>query len=429
MNDKVNGKGKILNISSYDYGGAGIASVIINDYLNAAGYFSTLIVRDTDGKLPGVIHYKKKTFPYVFYKVRKRKYAEAARKWFSLCCENKFKNNIVFDNLNSIASAKTLIRQAGFIPDLILIHWVHNFVTPEIIRDLKSLTGAKIAIVMMDDAGITGGCHYPFSCKGYETDCSSCPLFAIPTDFPSKNLARKLANLPSDLEFLGTTSDCKRATASALGRTRRASPVLFPINNALLPVESKAELRKAIGIEEESKAIVVGCTSFTGDKRKGFEYMILALSLMGERFPELKKRTELLLVGDNEPGVLDRMGYKIKRFGYLPMKKLMEVYKAADLFFSSSIEDSGPLMVNQSIAAGTPVAAFEVGVANDLVITGKTGVLAPLYDYKYLADKIADLLLHGDPERLSANCMEVYENKNRELSMLEQVDRMLNGKL
>ena len=67
------GKGRILNISSYDYGGAGIAAVIINDFLNAAGYSSALMVRDTDGKKPGVIHYRKKTFPYIQYKVRKHK--------------------------------------------------------------------------------------------------------------------------------------------------------------------------------------------------------------------------------------------------------------------------------------------------------------------------------------------------------------------
>lgn len=426
MKDKGYGKGRILNISYCDYGGAGIAAVIINDYLNTAGYSSSIIVLDTAGKTPGVIHYKKNKFPYISYRIRKRRYSAAARKWRHLSSEKKFKNNIVFDDLNSIASARSLVRQAGFIPDLILVHWVHNFVTPEIIRDLKSLTGAKIALVMMDDAGITGGCHYPFSCKGYESDCSSCPLFAIPTDFPSRNIARKLKYFPDDLEFWGTTSDCKRASASTLGRTRNVYSVLFPIDNALLPVESKAELRKALGIEEESKAIVVGCSTFNAvDNRKGFEYMILALSLMGERFPELKKRTELLLVGDNEPGVLDRMGYKVKRFGYLPMKKLMEVYKAADLFLSSSIEDSGPLMVNQSIAAGTPVAAFEVGVATDLVITGKTGVLAPLYDYEYMADKMADLLLHGDSERLSINCEELFENKSVELSLLKQVDRIL----
>ena len=422
------GKGRILNISSYDYGGAGIAAVIINDFLNAAGYSSALMVRDTDGKKPGVIHYRKKTFPYIQYKVRKHKYSACARRWRHLCRDNKFNNNIVFDNLNSLASARSILRQAGFIPDLILVHWVHNFVTPEMIADLKRLTGARIAVVMMDDAGITGGCHYPFSCKGYETDCSSCPLFAIPTDFPVENLGRKLKYLPADLEFWGTTSDCRRARASALGRNRTVAPVIFPINEAALPVESKCDLRRMLGIEPETKAIVVGCTTFNaGDNRKGFEYLILSLLSMGKQFPELKKNAELLLVGDNEPGVLDRMGYRVKRFGFLPMKKLMEVYKAADLFVSSSVEDSGPLMVNQSIAAGTPVAAFNVGVANDLVIDGKTGVLAPLYDYEYMASKMGELLLNGDPEQISRDCVELFGKKSVELSMLNQVERILNG--
>lgn len=422
------GKGRILNISSYDYGGAGIAAVIINDYLNAAGYSSSLIVRDTDGKTPGVIHYRKKTFPYIAYQIRKRIYAARARRWRHLCRDNRFKNNVVFDNLNSLASARAMLRQAGFIPDLILVHWVHNFVTPEMIADLKRLTGAKIAVMMMDNAGITGGCHYPFSCKGYESDCSLCPLFAIPTDFPVENIGRKLKYLPADLEFWGTTSDCRRARASVLGRNRTVAPVIFPINEAVLPSESKCDLRRMLGIEPETKAIVVGCTTFNaGDNRKGFEYLILSLLSMGKQFPELNKNIELLLVGDNDPGVLDKMGYRVKRFGYLPMKKLMEVYKAADLFISSSVEDSGPLMVNQSIAAGTPVAAFNVGVANDLVIDGKTGVLAPLYDYEYMASKMGELLLNGDFGQINRDCVELFKKKSAELSMLNQVERILNS--
>jgi len=109
------------------------------------------------------------------------------------------------------------------------------------------------------------------------------------------------------------------------------------------------------------------------------------------------------------------------------MKKLMEVYKAADLFISSSVEDSGPLMVNQSIAAGTPVAAFNVGVANDLVIDGKTGVLAPLYDYEYMASKVGELLLNGDFGQINRDCVELFKKKSAELSMLNQVERILNG--
>ena len=85
---KGQGKGRILNLSSYDYGGAGIAAVIINDYLNAAGYSSALMVRDTDGKKPGVIHYRKKTFPYIQSRVRNHKYSACARWWRHRCRDN-----------------------------------------------------------------------------------------------------------------------------------------------------------------------------------------------------------------------------------------------------------------------------------------------------------------------------------------------------
>ncbi|MEG2163218.1 MAG: glycosyltransferase [Bacteroidales bacterium] len=419
---------KILNISSYDHGGAGIASVVFNDYLLANGCFSRLLVRDTDYKNKEVIHYKKKYFPYIAYRIRKKRYSILSRRWRHLKRDNKFKDIIVFDDQNSVASAKSILRQAGFRPDIIFIHWTHNFITPEMLFELKRLTDAKIVSVMMDNAVITGGCHYPFGCQGYVTGCNDCPLFGIKTDFPALILKKKEALYPKDMEFWATTSDCGRVEKSILGRERRAYPILFPINENVLPTASKQEIRDSYNITADRKLVMIGCTTFNiMDNRKGYDYLISMLILMGERFSDIKKRVTLVLVGDNDEGILGKMGYDVLRFGYVPVDKLMELYKMSDLFLSTSIEDSGPLMVNQSIAVGTPVAAFNIGVAQDLIVDNETGFTADLYDFDALAIKIGEYLSSDNGQNMGENCIAMFRKKSEEISPLIQLQRILNS--
>lgn len=420
-------KVKILNLSTFDYGGAGAASVTFNGFLRKNGWFSVLMVRESNGVSSDVLIYRKKTFSrYMSYKIQKRRFRRKAYEWDRLQQDRKFKGTVVFDDCKSMASAKSILQQINFVPDIIFIHWVYNFITPEILWELKSLTGAKIISVLMDNAAITGGCHYPFACKGYTGNCLPCPLFGRPTDFASRILARKEKFYPSDMEFWATTADCERVAVSSLGKTRRAVPILFPIDSSIVPSETKEELRKRFDIGTNQKVLVVGCSSFSAvDNRKGFEYIMLSLESIKIRFPELKDKIILLVVGADEPGILDRIGFKTRDLGFLPMRELMKVYKAADLFFSASTEDSGPLMVNQSIATGTPVAAFNIGVAKDLVVDGETGVLAPLFDYESLADKIGRFLSNADYARISSNCILWYKKKEEELSLLKQVERII----
>jgi glycosyltransferase involved in cell wall biosynthesis len=67
------------------------------------------------------------------------------------------------------------------------------------------------------------------------------------------------------------------------------------------------------------------------------------------------------------------------------------------------------MMINESIMCGTPVVAFEMGVAPDLVHTGQTGYRAKLKDNEDLAKGIAQILgLSKDAyDAMSNNCREL----------------------
>ena len=58
------------------------------------------------------------------------------------------------------------------------------------------------------------------------------------------------------------------------------------------------------------------------------------------------------------------------------MDQLIKAYNIADVFISSSTDDAGPSMVNQSMACGTPVISFHIGTALDVMFQGVSGFSA-----------------------------------------------------
>jgi len=52
------------------------------------------------------------------------------------------------------------------------------------------------------------------------------------------------------------------------------------------------------------------------------------------------------------------------------------VFQASDVFACPSIDDVGPMMINEAFMCGTPVVAFDSGVAVDLIISENVGYVA-----------------------------------------------------
>ena len=48
--------------------------------------------------------------------------------------------------------------------------------------------------------------------------------------------------------------------------------------------------------------------------------------------------------------------------------------------FMSYIQDSGPMMIGDALACGTPVISFAIGLANDVIVNGYNGKLVDTGD-------------------------------------------------
>ena len=75
-------------------------------------------------------------------------------------------------------------------------HNFFNLINPQTILALSN-KGYKVVVTLHDQRMFTGGCHYAFDCRGFESECSSCPQVSkLLRPLVSRNMriTRKLAH-------------------------------------------------------------------------------------------------------------------------------------------------------------------------------------------------------------------------------------------
>lgn len=418
---------KILNFNTYTYGGAALAAIEFNDALNQMGYQSKLLVCESNVthenifqvSMTGFLSYFKK---YVRYK--KRKLDRDKNSFFS---KHGFSFKVPFGLNQEPYSAVQLLKQAGFIPDIIIYHWVKDFISIRNMKDMSDLTGARSVWMLMDNAPFTGGCHYPFDCQEYRTGCRNCPLFAKHSDWIHEVCLQKKKLLPENMYIAGTTGDCNRARYSSCFKPEQIHSFLFPVNPDKFAKGDQKKAREFFQIPTDKKVILIGASNFQ-EERKGLGFLISALTLLRSKYTNIATEAVLLIAGINVSEVFHYLGYQTIVAGRLPEEQLICAYQAANLFLNTSVEDSGPLMINQSIMCGTPVVTFELGVAYDLVISGKTGYRAKLRDVEELVEGIHDILSLSteEAEKVSTQCCQLIERQTESIGIRGLIEKVLS---
>jgi glycosyltransferase involved in cell wall biosynthesis len=313
---------------------------------------------------------------------------------------------------------------------VINLHWVANFVTSSLIRGIAQITGAPVVWTLMDVAPLTGGCHYFGDCSGYTGRCGNCPQLrcGFSYDISRLSMLRKAKNLGEvPITIVAPTqwvADHVRRS-SLFGRCRVVNIPLGVDSEVFHPVESSIA-RDAMQLPRDKKLIFFGA-ALIDEERKGFRYLLEALShlhglLLGGSGLSVND-VELVVAGKGDMTGLDDSPFKYHHLGLLRGdNKLALAYQASDVFVCPSIDDAGPMMVNESLMCGTPVVAFDSGAAHDFVEHMKTGCLAEMKDSVDLAKGIAAILKNEDPEGMKKACR---EGAMREFSLEVQVERYL----
>jgi glycosyltransferase involved in cell wall biosynthesis len=318
-----------------------------------------------------------------------------------------------YDQTISNYSTEKILKKIDFIPDAIIVLFTQNFLSYKNINELNLKTKAPIYQYLMDMATFTGGCHYAWQCRGYTLECGKCPgLFSKdPQDQTNINwkFKREYIKNTNVIIVAATGWQLKQINQSSLFEHKKKVKIFSPTNSELFCTSDKLLARGRLKIPINKK-VIFWAAIYPNEKRKGYKESIESLKLLYNRLPKNDLDNVLIMVaGESDKGFLEGISFEVYHLGYLDHSILAIAYQAADLFLNASIEDSGPTMINQAIMSGTPVVAFEMGVAPDLVLSGVTGYLAKLYDTYDLCDGIISILNLSQVEykKMSANCRDL----------------------
>lgn len=400
-------KKNIIHISTSDFNGAGTAAYKFHKSLQDAGMSSTMLVMNKTRDDSSVL--KVDTNKYMNWIKKQWERVENVLGFFD-------KDYYFFDRGRyAVTHLKQIDKYITEKPDAIVLSWIsRRFVDLIAIKQLQDKYKCKVFWYPMDMGPLTGGCHYAWDCVGYQNSCENCPAVRFNKSMPSRRLIYKyelIKNMDIDI-VCGTHWLENQVSKSRIFKDKVIHKLLLGIDsNIFKPVshDEMAKIKERFGIRSDKKIVFFGATS-ADEKRKGFYYLKDALNKI-EQEKDITDTILLMTAGNlDDKSIFDDITIEHIHIGYLNgEEELSLAYKISHLFVNASIEDSGPMMINQAIISGTPVVSFNMGVAPDLVINGETGYVAELKNSKDLAFGIKKIVSVKDDEysKIKMKCREL----------------------
>ncbi|MCM1021799.1 MAG: glycosyltransferase [Muribaculum sp.] len=304
--------------------------------------------------------------------------------------------------------------------DYVLIVFWQEMLTFKTVLLLKELLpGARFIFVCVDFSPATGGCHFIGDCPRYDMGCGLCPMLGG----RSLNDATR-HNVAYRSEVYSRVDPVLMANTYMLDIFRRSKAVPEATKmvraTLLLDLEQFRELpcnesRRALAIPTGKRFVIFFGSQDMNDKRKGFGLLLKSLALFKQKLTTAEADSvHLLIAGRAIDSIVHELPFSYTYVGYVAPSELPRLYSTANVYLSPSVSDAGPSMVNQSIACGTPVVAFRMGTALDVIDGQGTGVCAPLGDVEAFAAGI-DTIYRLSPEEYAAMralCREVAQNRH-----------------
>ncbi len=382
----------IINTSDI-HGGAAIAAFRLMNALNANGVNAKMLVRDKLSDNENVMQIGSETQnKWNFYWERAQ-----------IFLNNKFSKENLFD----ISIANTSFSVTGHPEfkkaDIIHLHWINQGMLS--VNEIGKIhaSGKKIVWTMHDMWPFTGICHHAGTCSNFHTSCGNC--FYLKN--PSKNdLSHKIFNekqavySKGQITFVACSKWLKNlAIKSPLTNRHKVVSIPNPIDTEKYQPKNKLLAKKEFDLPTDRKIILFAAAK-ASDKRKGIDYLIEASRLLQD------KKVTFLIAGTNAEAITEQLTVPFKNVGYIAPDKMPEVYNAADMFVTPSLQENLPNTIMEAMACGTPCVGFNIGGIPEMIAHKTTGYVAEYKNAQDLADGIAWCLFEADAEMLSANARE-----------------------
>lgn len=181
----------------------------------------------------------------------------------------------------------------------------------------------------------------------------------------------------------------------------KASLIPIGIDLEIWKPRNRSALRRKYGYSNHHKNLL-----YVGrlEREKRVELLIEALPLVGRKVEECS----LSIIGEGTQrrkleGLAEKVAPgQVRFFGTQPRERVVELMGAADVLCLASDFESGPLVVLESLASGTPVVSTDVGRVREFVHDSSIGRIIP-QDREALAEAVEDLL-QIEREKISQKC-------------------------
>lgn len=293
----------------------------------------------------------------------------------------------------STHATKILIKKIKEInPDIIHLHNIHGyFLNYKILFDFLSQYNKPIVWTLHDCWSFTGHCsHYTAAkCNKWQTQCFKCPIInSYPKSFidNSKNNYTKKKVIFTQLQNLHivTVSDWLHNQVShSFLKNYPIHTICNGINlNTFKPTVST--IRKKLQVE--NKFIILSVASYWNNL-KGLDDFIKLANLLDDKYVIILvgiKKTQLNMLPKNIIGIPRTEN----------VEELVDLYSAADIYASFSIEETFGMTIAESMACGTPAIVYNSTACPELV-TDNTGFIITPHDLERVIDIISKVKKTG----------------------------------
>jgi glycosyltransferase involved in cell wall biosynthesis len=306
--------------------------------------------------------------------------------------------------------------------DIINLHVIHSDYLSYLA--LPALTAQKPAVFTLHDMwAFTGHCAYSYDCARWQTGCGSCPY---PDTYPS--IERDLTRLEWRLKrWVYASANLTIVTPSRWLMEQAQKSILSNYDICHIPhgldLHTYAPIDKALARQAlnlpTNKFIIMSCAESLSDRRKGMDLLIKSLNQLPK---DIKAKTVLLLMGNQAEAINREVQVSTIALGFVSSDRLKALaYSAADIFAFPTRADNLPIVLQESMACGTPMVSFDVGGVPDLVRSGITGLLAAAESVESFTAQVVALLSDANlREKLAINCRKLAI---QEYSLEQQAQR------
>jgi glycosyltransferase involved in cell wall biosynthesis len=180
----------------------------------------------------------------------------------------------------------------------------------------------------------------------------------------------------------------------------RAEVIHYGIDTNVFSPGDKADARRRLRIPDDRIVILGGAVNLQDVRKGGFHLQSV--------FKNLGKRAHGIVLGANSDGIAGA-----QPLGLISgQRKIRLVYRAADIFVNTSLDEAFGQMMLEAAACGLPIVAFDVGGVPDVSRHNVNALLVPAGDTEQLV-QATDYFVRDAAAR------QRFGNEGREIAVKE----------